>query len=80
MAARQDPEVLVVGAGPVGLFAGLALAQRGVPGPDHRQDVPDGRPQLCFGVARASVGAVATLGPAGQNPGPGVSDPHGRSV
>ena len=31
MAARQDPEVLVVGAGPVGLFAGLALAERGVP-------------------------------------------------
>lgn len=30
MAARQDPEVLVVGAGPVGLFAGLALAHRGI--------------------------------------------------
>ena len=30
MAARQDPEVLVVGAGPVGLFAGLALAEHGV--------------------------------------------------
>jgi len=30
MAVRQGPEVLVVGAGPVGLFAGLALAQRGV--------------------------------------------------
>ncbi len=30
MAARQDSEVLVVGAGPVGLFAGLALTQRGV--------------------------------------------------
>jgi len=30
MIAPQDPEVLVVGAGPVGLFAGLALAQRGV--------------------------------------------------
>ena len=30
MAVRQDPEVLVVGAGPVGLFAGLALAQRGI--------------------------------------------------
>jgi len=30
MAARQDPEVLVVGAGPVGLFAALALAERGV--------------------------------------------------
>lgn len=30
MAARQDPEVLVAGAGPVGLFAGLALAERGV--------------------------------------------------
>ncbi len=30
MAGRQDPEVLVVGAGPVGLFAGLALTERGV--------------------------------------------------
>lgn len=30
MAARQDPEVLVVGAGPVGLFSALALAERGV--------------------------------------------------
>jgi 2-polyprenyl-6-methoxyphenol hydroxylase-like FAD-dependent oxidoreductase len=30
MAAPQNPEVLVVGAGPVGLFAGLALAEHGV--------------------------------------------------
>lgn len=30
MAGPQDPEVLVVGAGPVGLFAGLALSDRGI--------------------------------------------------
>jgi 2-polyprenyl-6-methoxyphenol hydroxylase-like FAD-dependent oxidoreductase len=30
MAGTQDPEVLVVGAGPVGLFASLALADRGI--------------------------------------------------
>jgi len=30
MATPQNPEVLIVGAGPVGLFAGLALAERGV--------------------------------------------------
>ena len=31
MFGKKKPEVLIVGAGPVGLFAAVALAKRGIP-------------------------------------------------
>ena len=40
MFGRQDPKVLVVGAGPVGLMAALALAQQGAGG-DRRPRLAD---------------------------------------
>jgi 2-polyprenyl-6-methoxyphenol hydroxylase-like FAD-dependent oxidoreductase len=62
MFGRKKPEVLVIGAGPVGLFAALILARRGIQVSVIDRDWRTGAHSYALGLHNASLDLLAEVG------------------
>ena len=80
MFGKTYPEVLVVGAGPVGLCAALALAKRQVRVAIVDKEWRSGAHSYALAHACSHVGFVAGVGHSRSGAEHGLSGPHDRSV